>query len=786
MKLDITEQNFNNSKELWRKRGINTFDIPLNSTAFTVNGNDAVCTLSLPHEDLLYSDYSAIMYWIQGDDGTTRPESRAGFCVPSSYEMNIDLEDDTSVSPLVTSTISGDTKGLAELTIHCENSAALAAIVANPKAITFLRPMWYTGYASENELNPDVLTPENTLVVEEMTDILSMSDPTENDLMFLNGKKYLFTFDDEPFEWEYEEDVILSPSFFEIKQRTGTEDFSNGAIIPGSSIYRCGKSVFSQNSYFYAVMKRMNFSFGDSIGYAPDEIEDVLNGNVFEYFDDTEIINSIINYFDTDEMMNIHLRDNGMYLISNSLCFNKSNICLIGHGSEIRIMTESFPNGLNLFGNSTVANVRNIELCDLKMKGRAKYENGAVLFPDQGIHFNAYTEACIFPRNMTVYNVNMDGFSSGVHMNVKTWFRDTDMNWSFIDCNLSRTVFGYNFKYSKRVLISGGCVDNSLSYGEENHCFYINIGSSYITVENCTLKNSTGAAIHQMGGSKDYKMEHNRYYNLVIDNCFDGLVFGGYTLDAKAEHIRGKNIGNFLHLSTCGGVEVKDYIATPLSSSTITVGEGNEKHSYSNPEHFCFFILNGSFHALVENCVFGDAVCFPLNSEEQNENIYPACPKFIGSAIARNDYVSKDFENGWVSGGYAISNVVFRNCKFLQKNSDNPEEFNYIGPFKNYNKHCWSFLFDCCEFWAFRNSFNTNPLYYVQGNSYKPSEIILNNCKGYYIIQSNVSNENIPNVGYFFFYNGGVDFNITGDYSINTSFYVPESINSQNVIDDRG
>ena len=75
--------------------------------------------------------------------------------------MNIDLEDDTSVSPLVTSTVSGDTKGLAELTIHCENSAALAAIVANPKAITFLRPMWYTGYSSENELNPDVLTPEN-------------------------------------------------------------------------------------------------------------------------------------------------------------------------------------------------------------------------------------------------------------------------------------------------------------------------------------------------------------------------------------------------------------------------------------------------------------------------------------------------------------------------------------------------------------------------------------------------------------------------------------------------
>lgn len=643
MKLDITELNFNNSKELWRKCGINTFDVPLNSTAFTINGNDAVCTLSLPHEDLLYSDYAAIMYWIHGDDGTTRPESRAGFCVPSSYEMNIDLEDDTSVSPLVTSTVSGDTKGLAELTIHCENSAALAAIVANPKAITFLRPMWYTGYSSENELNPDVLTPENTLVVEEMTDILSMSDPTENDLMFLNGKKYLFTFDDEPFEIEYEEDINLSPSFFEIKQRTGTENFPTSNPNQSGSLLFDGKNIYSQNSYYYTVMKRMNCYIGDPVGYGPDEIDDVLSGNVEEYEVYTEALNDFISYFDTDEMMNIHLRDNGLYLISDTLKFRKSNICLIGHGSQIRMWSDS-TGELNVFANSTSAkNIKNIELCDVSIYGRAVYSEGSVLFQDQGIHFYSSTsgtlEECIFPRNMTVYNVHMDGFGSGVHMNVKTWFRDTDMNWSFIDCNLSRTVFGYNFKYSKRVLISGGCVDNSLSYGEENHCLYINTGSSYITVENCTLKNSTGAAIHQMGGSKDYKMEHNRYYNLVIDNCFDGLVFGGYTLDAKAEHIRGKNIGNFLHLSTCGGVEVKDYIAKQLPTDTITVGSGDEAHSYTNNLHYSLFTINGGVDALIENCIF---------CNESISNTESVCPRFMDREYIHSVVSAESYENGWV------------------------------------------------------------------------------------------------------------------------------------------
>lgn len=773
MKLDITELNFNNSKELWRKCGINTFDVPLNSTAFTINGNDAVCTLSLPHEDLLYSDYAAIMYWIHGDDGTTRPESRAGFCVPSSYEMNIDLEDDTSVSPLVTSTVSGDTKGLAELTIHCENSAALAAIVANPKAITFLRPMWYTGYASENELNPDVLTPENTLVVEEMTDILSMSDPTENDLMFLNGKKYLFTFDDEPFEWEYEEDVILSPSFLEIKQRTGTEDFSNGAVIPGSSIYRCGKSVFSQNSYFYAVMKRMNFSFGDSIGYAPDEIEDVLNGNVSEYFDDTDIINSIINYFDTDEMMNIHLRDNGLYLISDTLKFRKSNICLIGHGSQIRMWSDSTA-GLNVFANSTSAkNIKNIELCDVSIYGRAVYSEGSVLFQDQGIHFYSSTsgtlEECIFPRNMTAYNVHMDGFCSGVHMTVTTTYRNIDMNWRFIDCNLSRTVFGYNFLYSKQVLISGGCVDNSLSIEKRNHCVYIDIGSSYITVENCTLKNSTGAAIHQMGGTKDYKMEHNRYYNLVIDNCFDGLVFGGYTLDAKAEHIRGKNIGNFLHLSTCGGVEVKDYIAKQLPTDTITVGLGDEAHSYTNNSHYSLFTIIGCVDATVEKCVFQSD--FDINNNMKT-------PLFIASAKITSNFSPSDYENGWVENGFAIANLIFKECKFIHRNTESEKIFNNIG-FNKDNTFCWNIIFDCCDFWTFRKRFTKKRLYSIQGNSRKPSTYTFKNCKGYYgLSMTNLDDSYIPLDGFFFYNNGGAVFNISGNFDIDTSFEYPKTVKS--------
>ncbi len=162
MFIDITESNFNNTKENWENNAIKTYDVPLGTEDCRISGNDAIITLRLPHEDALYTDYASIMYWIQGDDGSAREESRAGFSVPSSCRMSVPIDDD-DVSTQFTSTVSGSTKGLAELRVHCDNAQALEALIAAPKAVTYLRPMWYIGYGVDNALNPDRLHPTTLL-----------------------------------------------------------------------------------------------------------------------------------------------------------------------------------------------------------------------------------------------------------------------------------------------------------------------------------------------------------------------------------------------------------------------------------------------------------------------------------------------------------------------------------------------------------------------------------------------------------------------------------------------
>ena len=117
MFIDITESNFNTTKEIWENNGIKTYDVSLSAADCRVEGNDAIITLRLPHEDALYTDYASIMYWIQGDDGSEREESRAGLSVPSSCTMSVPVGDD-DVRSQFTSIVSGTTKGLAELRIH--------------------------------------------------------------------------------------------------------------------------------------------------------------------------------------------------------------------------------------------------------------------------------------------------------------------------------------------------------------------------------------------------------------------------------------------------------------------------------------------------------------------------------------------------------------------------------------------------------------------------------------------------------------------------------------------
>lgn len=775
MFIDITERNFNTTKEIWENNGIKTYDIPLSAVDCRVEGNDAIITLRLPHEDALYTDYASIMYWIQGDDGSEREESRAGLSVPSSCTMSVPIDDYDDVRAKFTSTVSGTTKGLAELRIHCENVQALEGLIAAPKAVTYLRPMWYTGYGEDNALNPDRLTPDNTVVMEDMRDALENSSLLEGRGQILNGKRYLFTFDEDEYYWNYiyregEEpnvetfNIPMSPSFYEIIQKDGTENFTEDPNATGALRYD-GKFIYTTSGCIYVKMKRMNYFHGEEVGYSSDEIEDVLNGNVTEYFDSTEALRGIINFFDTDEMININLRRNGLYLVSGTLSFEKSNICIIGHGSQIRVWNPILSNDgyYVLIGYSGRSGVKNVEICDLTFQGLMKYENGAIAnAKEQCISFGKM----LFPTNMTFYEVNIDGFETGVHISNET-YSDKPLDIRFIDCNVSRTMFGYNFKASKQVLVSGGSVDNSLSMTDQHHCIYVSTGSNDITVENCLLKNSTGAAIHQMGGSKPTKMENNHYRNLTINNCFDGIVFGGYTLKSSAEHIRGENIGNFLYLGNCGDVVVRDYVANQLESATITVGTGSEEHSYTNIFHYCLFIVTGCTDALVVDSQFGDA---------SFDDDFSVCPVLVGLEYIKDKVLPEDYETGWVEDNCAIAKVNFRNCKFSHKSN----YYSDIRP-KNTSYQSLNFVFDKCEFSVYREDFIGLAVYIFNSSNYKQSTYLLRDCKAYYSVENDATDKKLGK-GYFFF-RKNCSLSFEGTYDIVTSFDAA-GIKSQNVNDN--
>lgn len=443
MILDITEENFNETKEIWENNGIKTYDISLSTADCRVEGNDAIITLRLPHEDALYTNYASIMYWIQGDDGSEREESRAGLSVPSSCTMSVPIGDD-DVSSQITSIVSGTAKGLAELRIHCDNAQVLAALIAAPKSVTYLRPMWYTGYGNGNALNPDRLTPDNTVVMEDMRDALECDSMLEGRGQVLNGKKYLFTFErptkkpkdvpnDRVFNWVNADGISLSPSYYEIIQKDGTENFTEEPNATGALRYD-GKFIYTISGCIYVKMKRMNYHLDDEIGYSIDQIDDIHNG-VISPIDCTDDLRQVINRFNTDEMININLSRNGLYPVRRTLYFNKPNICIIGHGSQIMAWNPKVNNQGEyvLVGGSTKSDVKvkNVEICDLTFQGLMKYENGAIVnAQEQCISFGKM----LFPTNMTFYEVNIDGFETGVHISNEDYSNEP-LDIRFIDCN---------------------------------------------------------------------------------------------------------------------------------------------------------------------------------------------------------------------------------------------------------------------------------------------------------------------------------------------------------------
>lgn len=269
-----------------------------------------------------------------------------------------------------------------------------------------------------------------------------------------------------------------------------------------------------------------------------------------------------------------------------------------------------------------------------------------------------------------------------------------------------------------------------------------------------------------MHGDNSSKMEHNRYRNLVINNCYDGIVITSFSVDTVVEHISGENIGCFVHLSNCIGTVIKDYKATQMPSATIHVGSGTESHTFWTDDHYQLFHIDGCVDAIIENSNFtGEDLDFSQSKD---------CPSFMVASSVDNPLNVADYEDGLVENNCAIARVKFCNCIFSHKNN----KYSDIRPVsKSYQG--FYLVFDNCRFSAYRERFLSQAVYIFDGNAHTKSSYILKNCTAYYSVQGGNINELIGN-GYMFFGKSGT-LSIEGTYDITTSFDVPSGKQSQNV-----
>lgn len=764
MVLDITELNFNSKRAEWANVGIESVDTPLSAEHFEITGNEAVCTLQLPDEKALCTDYSSFIFWIHGDDGSVRPESRAGVSVPSSCVMGFDTDDDY-YRELLTFTLSGEENGCAELKIRCENPNALSALVSLTKAITYLKPMWYTGYEAANALNPDIMLPENTVVMEDLKMVLEAKSFDESYFNILRGKKYLFTFDEEYILGE--QNFPQHPSVMEIRVKSESDEWVGGESI-GSGLKKKDDFVYCDSGFLYAVMKRKNYMIPDNLaihGYTQEEAETIAAGGV-EYIDSANGINAFINSVESASMINLHLDPDKVYFVNSSLRFQKSNVCLVGHNSELRLKSDS-TDAVSIIHNSNLPSIQNIEVCNIKLQGRARLINNNINVSDSCIRWYTQSDALNFPTNLTFNNVEINGFNYGVHSNPGVTLKGTALDWRFINCTLTRVRTGLMLTNVNGLLFSGGRVNACLSLSEKDHCFYISEGCSNITVEKSLLENCAGGAIHQRydNVSSDKRIEHTRYRDLTINNCGVGICISGYGFDAKAERITGEKIGRFIQLSYCQDVEIRDYYATGINDQNFELGEGDDYHTVKVDSYTVIYTTGAVKSAIIENCQFSDQPNFSFDGSM-------AYRQFQSSGYYRTPAVASDIEPGWIVDGYYSVDIVFKNCVFNINSSVNIN-VNIGTPTEHYCVN--NLLFDNCSFNAVRTSLVRRSVFYIKGNPNKISVFTFKNCRGkYYILDENYNNSVLIE-GYFLFRNYCNIVIDDDDFVLDTNFQKPSS-----------
>ena len=457
---------------------------------------------------------------------------------------------------------------------------------------------------------------------------------------------------------------------------------------------------------------------------------------------------------------------NLIYLLGSVVYFS-SDTEFIGNNAIIRLFNNT--NGIIVaFSNKRVLTADddygNVGFYDLTIEGR--YGN-SVPIADQAVHCASIDSGgntiSVLPKSVTFNNCKFTDFCFGIHINNNAYY-DIPLYWTFDNCDF-KTGMGFNLTGVKSLKLLNSHIDNCLSSGKGEHCFYAVCNCSYISVDNCLLENSAGGAIHEVYGNPETSISgynyRNSYTNLTIHSCLVGLDIGLTSKETVVDNVKMFDVSRGIKLHSCKDVIIKNVIASgPFCQRTKNFASGKERtyNVYKKGDSTVFgdyyaVSISGKVEAIIRDCHFNFA------------SLFMAAGGYSGSEIYNlYNHFGKLFTNG-----IAESNVTFDNCIFESNANFLSYEAAYsawlplnnviLGHRKDTNlivengsvsiryKHNISFINS-----QFRISSETliKPIIYLKSNENCPSNYIFDSCKVMIFIQNPIAQDKITLASTYF------------------------------------
>ena len=362
----------------------------------------------------------------------------------------------------------------------------------------------------------------------------------------------------------------------------------------GAAVYRVSQDLPDADESISTTVAGVTFTYGDGKFYKTNstvfelipqgnkvyaEQFGVMPGNADYYTSNTTMLNIAVTYA-SDNGVRLEFASKGMYYLNSNISL-KSNLFVDGNGAVL-VQHPNAPTSSSMFATSSTPAEHNITICNLNLIGRTNEEQN---LGDQAFH------VCI--DGFTLRNVKIKNFSFGVH----TYGRYTNKgdytvpeipnkNWLIEGCSITDTVMGLQLSEIdgitvKDSVITGFCPETfpEGTYGQDSnydghyypqahifdflgglHNIYLSSNCLNVRINNVTMGNSTGDAIHKAFPPKADKdldqfiradISKNHFYTDVsINKVNSPLTIGIVSENVMCDNVFATDLRYCIYLST--------------------------------------------------------------------------------------------------------------------------------------------------------------------------------------------------------------------------------------------